>query len=124
MEFCAGIPDGQFLRNGVSRSLARKLLEGRVPDEVAHGTQTAIQSADFLGRVERDREAMLDSIARVGDSSTAAGSIDLPRLKAYLEEHRGLEVKGSDHWLRMTCAVPRGIALARFAQFVDGSNDG
>ena len=124
VEFCAGIPDGQFLRNGVSRSLARKLLEGRVPDEVAHGTQTAIQSADFLGRVERDREAMLDSIARVGDSSTAAGLIDLPRLKAYLEEHRGLEVKGSDHWLRMTCAVPRGIALARFAQFVEGSNDG
>ncbi len=124
LEFCAGIPDEQFLRDGASRSLARRFLHGRIPNEVAQDTQTAIQSADFLGRVLRDREAMLAGLARIGEQSIAACVIDLPRIRQYLEDHAGAQSTGPLHWLRMTCAVPRGLALARFAQFVEGSNDG
>ncbi|TNE33777.1 MAG: hypothetical protein EP350_03445 [Alphaproteobacteria bacterium] len=124
VEFCSGVPDEQYLRNGMPRSLARRLLKGRIPDEIVEGRQNAIQSADFLGRVARDRGSMLRSLARIGDGSLADSVIDLPRIRQYLEMHEGTEVKGADHWLRMTCAVPRGIALARFVQFVEGSNDG
>jgi hypothetical protein len=99
-------------------------LRGRVPDQVVDGTQTAIQSADFLGRLFRDRAAMLDSIARLGEGSVAARVVDLPRIRRYLEDHQGIETQGAQHWLQMTCAVPRGMALARFAQLVERSNDG
>ena len=33
-EFCASLPDDQYLRNGKSRWLARRLLKGKVPDMV------------------------------------------------------------------------------------------
>jgi len=123
-ELCAGMPDGLFLRDGRTRWLARKLLDGRVPDEVAWGGETAIQSADFLGRAVLARDSLTQMIDRMDRARPAAQLIDLQRLRGYIAANEGPQSGGGRHWLRMTCAVPRGLALARFAQLVEGHNDG
>ena len=123
-ELCASLPDEMFLRDGIPRWIARKVLDGRVPDAVAWGRETAIQSADYLGRVAQDRETLTERLAQSGSQSAASEMIDLERLRAYVASNQGPSSGGGRHWLRMTCAVPRGLALARFVQLVEGHNDG
>lgn len=122
VEFCAGIPDEQYLRDGQRRWLARRMLHGRVPAMVATETRRGRQAADWPLRVARQREALIAELNALGDDPAMAARFDLPRLTHALESMRdGTPASQADATI-VQLAIPRAIATARFIRFVEGTN--
>jgi hypothetical protein len=95
-----------------------------VPEEVTGSEATAIQSADFLARLERDRGAIIADAERLDQGAAARAGLDMKRLARDLRSMDAPDGGGPHRWLRLACAVPRGMALGRFVQYVEGSNHG
>ncbi|HEY0154592.1 MAG TPA: asparagine synthase-related protein, partial [Longimicrobium sp.] len=81
LEFCLGIPRDQFIRDGQSRWLIRRAMEGLLPPEVQWNTRRGMQSGDMtrlaLGEMGRIGEA----VARVESSPLVARYLSMPLLR-------------------------------------------
>lgn len=123
-EFCASLPDEIFIRDGKSRRLARDLLTGRAPDQIANQNRVGIQSADFRGRLKRDAPLLIKQVSEMRQDDSLSDVIDLDQIQSILESCGGPEELCEKDWLKLTSLVPRGIALARFIRHVDQQDDG
>lgn len=123
-EFCASLPDEIFIRDGKSRRLARDLLTGRAPDQIANQNRVGIQSADFRGRLKRDAPLLIKQVSEMRQDDSLSDVIDLDQIQSILESCGGPEELREKDWLKLTSLVPRGIALARFIRHVDQQDDG
>ncbi|GGD66276.1 asparagine synthase-related protein [Croceicoccus mobilis] len=121
-ELCAGIPDDQFLRNGTTRWLARRLLHGRIPEEVRTARRIGIQNSDWPIRFSGERAAMLAEIDRLENDEDLSAMLDLTRLRKWLEEWDGRDSIGGREGPRIYSAVGRGLIAARFFRHVGGRN--
>src|SRR5205823_2532864 len=84
VEFCLGIPDDQYLRNGETRRLARRMLKGLVPDMVLDETRTGLQAADWHLRLGRQRDERIAEIDRLAEDDSLAAMLDLGALRQSL----------------------------------------
>lgn len=123
-ELAVSLPPHFFLRGGETRWLARRIAEGRVPSSVSASQSTGIQSADFPDRIARDAARVRDYVAQDLPRGSAAEVIARARITGYLDRHVAGRGVGSHRWQKLVCALPRGAALARFAQHVEGFNVG
>ena len=121
VEFCLGIPDDQYLRNGETRRLARRMLRGLVPDMVLDETRRGLQSADWHLRMGRQRGELIAEIDRLGEDGSMAAMLDLGALRQSLvewpESPRGIPT------MRLHQALTRALTTARFVRSVEGRND-
>ncbi|MES2058869.1 MAG: asparagine synthetase B family protein [Pseudomonadota bacterium] len=124
VEFCIGIPDDQYLRDGESRWLARRMLRGKIPDMVLNETRRGRQAADWAIRIGRDRAALIDELDTLARDPAMARRLDLPRLRAALAGWSPQDAAGTEAVNLIQYALPRAIATARFIRFVEGSNVG
>nr|WP_281372415.1 asparagine synthase-related protein [Novosphingobium hassiacum] len=124
LAFCAGVPDEQYLRDGQSRWLARRLLKGRVPDMVWQEERAGAQSLDWPVRFSRDRERLLGDLTAMKDDPRLADVFDLDRMIATLAEWDGTDHPASRSGTRINSGIGRGMAMARFVSFVEGRNVG
>ena len=53
VNFCLGVPDEQYLTEGVSRSLIRRAMWGILPPEVLTKRKRGMQAADWFEKLER-----------------------------------------------------------------------
>ena len=118
VEFCLGIPDDQYLRGGRSRWLARRMLQGRLPELVLSETRRGRQAADWALRIARERDALIAELDALADDPEMAARLDIPRLRRALEASG----EGSADSAALQFALPRAIATARFIRFVEGTN--
>ena len=114
VEFCLGIPDHKFLRDGVDRWLARRMLEGRVPASVVTERRTGRQSADWMIRLRRQRDQLLAELRSMESDPFLAERIDLAGLRQARVD--------SPAAFRLQLALPRAICTARFYRHVTGRN--
>lgn len=121
-ELTAAIPDEQYLRDGQTRWLARRILKGRVPEQVRCETRLGIQSSDWPLRWSRERDAIMDELARLEDDPEIARMIDLPRLRRWMREWSGGNSVGGMETARIFCAVGRGLTAARYMKFRERGN--
>ena len=125
VEFCAAIPDDQYVKDGVSRRLARRLLAGKLPDMVLRERRRGEQAADWPIRLGRQRKALIAEIDRLSADPAMAARIDFPRLRAALVAWDGTRPPpGSPRAATLVAAVPRALTTARFIRFVEGHHDG
>ena len=52
-EFCIGIPEDQYLRNGRDRWLIRRAMDGRLPNVVLNQKKVGAQAADWFPKLTR-----------------------------------------------------------------------
>lgn len=125
-ELCARLPDAMFLRDGIDRWLVREALRGQVADSVRLQRRAGIQSADMLGRIHRDRDMLVSRLVGqvANEASEAEALLDTSRMVRILQRCNGPQAEGERDWLRVAAMVPRGVALARFVQYVEGRNHG
>lgn len=124
VEFCMAIPDDQYLKDGVSRRLARRLLAGKVPDMVLTERRRGVQTADWPARLGPRRGALIAEVDRLSADPAMAARLDLPRLRTVLADWDGNRPPhGSPQAATLLGAVPRALATARFIRFVEGRND-
>ncbi|HEX8212620.1 MAG TPA: asparagine synthase-related protein [Longimicrobium sp.] len=114
LEFCLGIPRDQFIRDGQSRWLIRRAMEGLLPREVQWNTRRGMQSGDMtrlaLGEMGRIGEA----VARVESSPLVARYLSMPLLRQLwgdLQRPETAEAEGSAYYLLGMLSV--GLFLIR-----------
>lgn len=84
IEFCFAVPDDQYLRDGVTRFLARRALADRLPATVTGNPRYGVQSPDSSQRLHRQRNVIAAGMAELERSPLARHVLDLPRLRALI----------------------------------------
>lgn len=84
IEFCLGVPSRQYQRDGVSRYLARRALDGRVPGQVVWNRRRGLQGADLALRIRRSAPEVRATLDRLEESAVARGMLDLRRMRRVL----------------------------------------
>ncbi|MFC6840791.1 asparagine synthase family protein [Xanthomonas theicola] len=86
IEFFGALPLDQFLREGVSRSLPRRMLAARgAPQEIFDNRAVGVQHGDWFARLCTQRGVMQRQLAQLRASPLASRILDLPRLQGLLD---------------------------------------
>lgn len=120
IEFCLNIPDDQYLRNGTSRWLARRMFKGRMPDQVLHQTKRGQQNADWHLRIGQQRRELLEEIEQMSADPDLSTMLDLKRLRHTLETWDTIDPSARGQQVHL--AISRGITMARYVRYVRGTN--
>ena len=123
VEFCASLPTRMFLRNGQTRWLARQMAKGIMPDEQRMNELHGRWDSDWHLRLSRRREDLLAEIGRLEEDKQLSEMLDLPRMRAALEDWPTQTETDRHKALAREMAVPRALLTARFVKFVEGRND-
>ena len=122
VEFLFGLPDDQYLRNGESRWLARRLLRGKLPDAALDARTRGLQAADWHLRIGRHRVDWLAEIDRLARDPAMAHRLNLPMLRRALQDWPAeTPIEGRAN-IQLMQAVPRAIGAARFIRYHQGQN--
>jgi asparagine synthase (glutamine-hydrolysing) len=121
VEFCLSIPDDQYLRDGINRRLARRMLKGRIPDQVANETRYGTQAADWHLRLGRQRKNLLAELGRLSQDETIGPMLNTGGLRQSLEDWPESSLDAETPRLKL--ALGRGLTTARFVRFVQGRNN-
>jgi asparagine synthase (glutamine-hydrolysing) len=122
VDFFGALPPDQFLRNGETRSIARRLLRGRLPVEIVESMARGVQNGDWFRIVTAQRAGMLADIERLRSRPLASRVVDLDRLQKLLENWpRDLASaeRQRPQYLQM---LTRGMEMARFLAWHEGGN--
>lgn len=118
MTFCFAVPGEQYLRRGVTRSFARRVLADRLPPAVVDNQLYGVQSSDAPQRLIRQRAAVAARMEEVAGSALVNHIFDVPRMRAlvaawptnvaeFREEHLAVAYTGL-HYARFVHWVERG----------------
>jgi asparagine synthase (glutamine-hydrolysing) len=123
IEFCVGLPTGQFVRDGEERWLAKRLAEGRIPESQRLNPRYGRHDVDWHVRLGRRRAELLAEIERLSQSSEVGHLLDYPKMRELLEDWPATTPLDRESWMPREIATPRALTTARFVHFVSGRND-
>jgi asparagine synthase (glutamine-hydrolysing) len=122
IEFCLSVPTEQFLSRGVTRSLARRALSDRLPDVVLGERRKGLQAVDWHEGLTAARGQAAEEIERLASCQPAATMLDLPRLRALVEDWPTGGWEGEAIVQRYRLALLRGISIGHFLRKATGAN--
>ena len=121
VEFCLGLPTRMFMRDGEMRWLARQMARGIMPEKQRTNPLHGRWDSDWHLRIGRRRHDFIAELDRMSSNERVASIVDIPRLKAALEdwpEHTEID---RHKQCSREMAVPRGLLTARFIDFVEAA---
>lgn len=122
VEYCWGLPTRMFMRDGQTRWLAKEMAKGLMPEEQRANRLNGRWDADWHLRIGRRRADFLAELDRLAEDDRMATMLDLPRLRAVLEDWPEQTEIDPEKFLEREFAVPRGLLTARFINYVEGRN--
>ncbi|MGZ8337144.1 MAG: asparagine synthase-related protein, partial [Allosphingosinicella sp.] len=122
VEFCLRVPMEQYLADGMPRSLARRALADRLPDEVRLERRKGYQAADWHEGMTVARDELRLELERIREVSAADNLLDTPRMQRLLEQmpSEGWHEDRVIEQYRMT--LLRGVSAGHFLRRASGSN--
>ncbi|WP_079505341.1 asparagine synthase-related protein [Mesobacillus jeotgali] len=82
VRFCLSVPEEQYVKHGMIRSLIRRSTENILPEKVRmNHNKRGIQGADTIHRLSKNWKGFLDEIKKLDRNSAAAEFIDTDFLK-------------------------------------------
>jgi asparagine synthase (glutamine-hydrolysing) len=122
-EFCLAIPREQFFGQGKDRALARRVLAGRVPEWVLSQPLYGQPNIDWFDRLTPQRAEISAELDRLTRVPMAAAMLDLPRLKALVDDWPKDAASANEHRYEYESLLTRGVHMGRFLRWMDGGND-
>jgi asparagine synthase (glutamine-hydrolysing) len=122
-EFCLAIPRQHFFGRGKDRALARRVMAGRVPDWVLNQSLYGQPNVEWFDRLTPQRAEISAEIDRLTRVPMAAAMLDLPRLKALVDNWPQDAASANEHRYEYESLLTRGVHMGRFLRWVDGGND-
>jgi asparagine synthase (glutamine-hydrolysing) len=122
-EFCLGIPEDQYWRNGQDRWLARRVLADRVPAETLSQRRIGRQSPDWYTLATSRHARMVELVDRIERSPVASQVLDMPRIRALLADWPKDADAAEKTVMLHGHALQRAIALGGFLCWHEGRND-
>ena len=123
VEFCFGLPVEMFMRDGQMRWLAREMAKGIMPEDQRINRLNGRWDADWLLRVKRRRAEFIAEIDRLAEDERMEAMLDLPRMRAALDDLPDQTELDPQKYFGAEFAVPRGLLTARFINYVEGRNE-
>ena len=122
VEYCFGVPDEQYLAEGVDRSLIRRAMWHLLPPVVVSNRRVGMQSADWYERASLQRSQLRSLVDDLGNSQLACRALDLDRLQRALDTWpdsgwHTRPIEGEYH-----LAFARGLSAGRFLRWIDAQN--
>jgi asparagine synthase (glutamine-hydrolysing) len=122
VEFCFGLPVRMFMRDGEMRWMAKQMAKGIMPEDQRENVLNGRWDADWHLRIGRRRAEYLAELRALEDDQRIGPMLDLPRLKAALEEWPDEAPVDPQEYFTPEFAVPRALLTARFIKYVEGRN--
>jgi len=122
IEFSLSVPDEEYIRDGVPRSLARRAFRGRMPDEVTNATVRGLQSPDWHEGMARDLPAMSEEIDQIARAIAGDGIIDATWLESALESWPTSGWDQEEVIMRYRHGLLYGLSVGHFMRRVAGTN--
>lgn len=122
-EFCLALPYDQFTRGRQDRFLARRVLADRLPAEVLTETRRGRQLPEWHDWMTRLRPWMAGELDRLDRSSLGRELVDVPRLRASLDNWPTDADAAEPRYHEMMDALGGGVALGVFLRWAEGGND-
>jgi asparagine synthase (glutamine-hydrolysing) len=123
LEFCLALPLEQFYRDGQERRLVRRLMRGRLPDEILFSRLRGVQGVGWFRNMQLARGELREEIAAMSQSKLGSRLLDIPALERLLDD---MPTEGGPKDLSYVAAyrhkVLLGAAAARFIRHVEGGN--
>lgn len=120
LEFCFAVPDEQYIRNGVTRWLARRVLADRLPPQVVNETRRGLQCPEFLHRMTLRRDAIVEGVEALERSPLASRVLDVPRLKRLAGNWPTDPATTSFN--EYGAVLNRGLHYGQFLRWIEGGN--
>ncbi len=121
VEFCYGVPTGQFTRGPMNRFLARRMAAERLPDALRLNRDLGLHHGDWPLRVDRAREELIAELDRMAADDDISAMFDLPGLRRSLVDFS--PASGDGDAMLYQSALPLVIAAGRFIAYAKGRND-
>jgi asparagine synthase (glutamine-hydrolysing) len=123
LEFCLAVPDEQYLRNGVTRSLFRRAFADRIPAAEIAARPRGYQGADWHEGLAAAREQIVTEIGRLENSPGARRALDLPRLRRLVEDWPTGNWHSPEVTRKYRLMLLRAVAVGKFIRWVEGGNE-
>jgi asparagine synthase (glutamine-hydrolysing) len=118
VELCMRLPTDVYFHDGRPRALARDLLKGHVPDEVADQRSRGWQGANWRAGFEPAIPEMLAEVDLIERDDELSALFDAPRMRALLLAWPKDNWTDWDQIETYRHTLFRAIGAARFARFV------
>ncbi|WP_428030268.1 asparagine synthetase B family protein [Ancylobacter sp.] len=122
VELCLSIPDEQFARGGVPRSLIRRAMRGILPDVVLDERRKGLQSADWRVNFDAALPGLRQEVARLRNSPFASECLDLNRMEALLDTWPGVTDSSPQSKYDYVLAFSRALTAGRFIRRIERGN--
>jgi len=122
VEYCLGLPTKMFMRDGQLRWLARQMAKGIMPEEQRLTSLEGWWDADWHIRIGRRRHEFLAEIDRLEKDERIGPMMDIPRLRAALENWPEQTEIDYQKFFGPQLAVPAALVISRFINYVEGRN--
>lgn len=122
VEYCWGLSTNMFMRDGEMRWLAKQVAKGLMPETQRANRLNGRWDADWHLRLDRRRREYLAEIDRLEQNERIAAMIDLPRMRAAMEDWPEKTEVDPQKFAPREFAVPRALLSARFVNYIEGRN--
>lgn len=120
LEFCFAVPDEQYLRDGTTRWLARRVLADRLPPQVINETRRGFQCPEFLHRMTLQRDRIVAGVSALEHSFLASRVLDIERMK-WLAKNWPTDA-ATTPFGDYGAVLHRGLHIGQFLLWVEGAN--
>ena len=121
-EFCAGLPTDQYVRNGVSRWLARRMAKGKLPETQRRNTLIGWHNADWFERLTPRLGELRAEIVGMAQRPEAAALFDHAKMLNMIDDWPADPSIDPEGWMPQSAGLTRGLLTAKFIAHVSGRN--
>jgi asparagine synthase (glutamine-hydrolysing) len=118
IEFCLAVPGEQFLRDGITKALARLALSDRLPKAVLEEPRRGLQAADWHERLTAVRDRVAMELDRFTCCPASVRVLDLQRLRTLVENWPSDGWDRSDVVTNYRTVLSNAIAAGHFLHCV------
>lgn len=124
LEWCLGVPESQYRRNGVGRWLIRRIMAGRLPPAVLGNRLVGEQVIDWPARLAWDLPRLRDELEAIEADPDTARYLDTGLIRRCLDtwtEDGPPKLAGRGHAF-IPVGIGSAIAAARLVRRTKGAN--
>ncbi|MFC3285483.1 asparagine synthetase B family protein [Litchfieldella rifensis] len=123
IEFCLAVPDSQYLREGQSRWLLRRLMGDVLPAEILHARTRGLQAADWYEDTGQALPRLREELAQLMAHGNAGDYLDLEALGQALEEWPDSGWGSLEIEKTYRLKLLRGLSVGAFIRYADEGNE-
>jgi asparagine synthase (glutamine-hydrolysing) len=122
MEFCFGLPTGQFVRDGESRWLARRMAVGKMPEAQRTNRLYGEHNTDWHERMTPRVDEFRQQVRSIANHPELGPLVDTDQALALLDNWPELAPDDADAAAQLRFFLPAVLYIARYVDHMTGRN--